>query len=99
MERYVESNRKLWNEWTRVHERSDFYKLEAFKTGTTKDRPYDAQPGVRLRAFEVEEVGEVHGKSLLHLQCHFGIDTLSWARLGASVTGIDFSPEAIALAT
>ena len=39
-------------------------------------------------------VGDVAGKSLLHLQCHFGIDTLSWARLGARVTGADFSPAA-----
>ena len=39
------------------------------------------------------------GRSLLHLQCHFGIDTLSWARLGARVTGADFSPAAIELAT
>jgi SAM-dependent methyltransferase len=40
----------------------------------------------------------VAGKRLLHLQCHFGSDTLSWARLGAQVTGADFSEEAIALA-
>ena len=44
-------------------------------------------------------VGDVRGKSLLHLQCHFGLDTLSWARLGAAVTGVDFSPRAIAIAT
>jgi SAM-dependent methyltransferase len=99
MEHYLESNRKLWNEWTRVHERSDFYNLEAFKAGKTKDRPFDAGPGLRVRAFEVEELGDVRGKSLLHLQCHFGIDTLSWARLGAKVTGIDFSPDAIAIAS
>ena len=43
-------------------------------------------------------VGDVAGRSLLHLQCHFGIDTLSWARLGARVTGADFSPAAIDLA-
>ncbi len=92
------SNRKLWDEWTQVHERSDFYKLEAFKRGETKDRPYDAAPGVRIRSFESDELGDVAGKTLLHLQCHFGIDTLSWARLGARVTGIDFSPNAIALA-
>ena len=45
--------------------------------------------------FEPKEVGDVHGKSLLHLQCHFGMDTLTWARLGAKVTGVDFSGEAI----
>src|SRR5262249_58954674 len=54
---------------------------------------------VRLRPNELEEIGPVDGLSLLHLQCHFGIDTLSWARLGARVTGADFSPAAIDLAT
>ena len=53
---------------------------------------------MRLRPYEIELVGEVEGRSLLHLQCHFGIDTLSWARLGARVTGADFSPAAIELA-
>jgi len=53
---------------------------------------------VRLPAHEIEEVGDVAGKDLLHLQCHFGIDTLSWGRLGARVTGVDFSERAIAYA-
>ena len=44
------------------------------------------------------EIGDVEGKSLLHLQCHFGLDTLSLARLGATVTGVDFSPNGIATA-
>lgn len=83
------TNLELWNEWTGVHERSTFYDLEGFRS-----------PGeVRIRPFEQAEVGDVTGKSLLHLQCHFGIDTLSWARLGATVTGADFSGEAVALAT
>ncbi|MCA9796924.1 MAG: class I SAM-dependent methyltransferase, partial [Candidatus Eremiobacteraeota bacterium] len=47
---------------------------------------------------EVEAVGAVEGKSLLHLQCHFGQDSLSWARRGARVTGVDFSPAAVAAA-
>jgi len=81
------ANRRLWDAWTAVHASGDFYDLEAFKTG-----------GVRLRPYEIELVGDVSGKSLLHLQCHFGIDTLSWARLGARVTGADFSPAAIELA-
>ena len=71
-----------------IHESSEFYDLEAFRDG-----------GVRLRDYEIEQVGDVRGKTLLHLQCHFGIDTLSWARLGATVTGADFSPKAIDLAT
>ena len=44
------------------------------------------------------ELGDVAGKTLLHLQCRFGLETLSWARLGAAVTGVDPSPEAIAVA-
>jgi len=50
---------------------------------------------VHLYPIEIEEVGDVRGKSLLHLQCHFGMDTMSWARLGADVTGLDFSDNAI----
>jgi SAM-dependent methyltransferase len=63
------------------------YDLAGFKAG-----------GNALHALEIEELGSVQGKSLLHLQCHFGMDTLTWARLGARVTGIDFSSEAIRLA-
>jgi SAM-dependent methyltransferase len=84
---YLAANKALWDEWTVIHENSSFYDLEGFKAG-----------GSRLRAYELEEVGEVAGKSLLHLQCHFGIDTLSWARQGAVVTGADFSERAIDLA-
>jgi SAM-dependent methyltransferase len=52
----------------------------------------------RIVAADREALGDVRGKSLLHLQCHFGMDTLAWARLGAAVTGVDFSPRAIASA-
>jgi SAM-dependent methyltransferase len=83
----IRDNQVLWDTWTGVHERSAFYDLAGFRRG-----------GVRVRADEVEALGNVTGRSLLHLQCHFGIDTLSWARLGARVTGADFSPRAIALA-
>ena len=82
-----EANRSLWDAWTAVHATGDFYDLEAFKAG-----------GIRIRPYEIELVGDVAGKSLLHLQCHFGIDTLSWARLGATVTGADLSPAAVELA-
>jgi len=80
-------NRSLWNHWTRLHAGSPFYDLEGFKAGKSS-----------LKPVEREELGDVAGKSLLHLQCHFGMDTLSWAREGAVATGVDFSPEAIALA-
>ena len=81
------ANQALWDAWTAVHATGDFYDLAGFKAG-----------GVRLRPYEIEMVGDVAGRSLLHLQCHFGIDTLSWARLGARVTGADLSPAAIDLA-
>lgn len=54
--------------------------------------------GVTLFPIERDEVGDVRGKSLLHLQCHFGLGTLSWARRGGSVTGLDFSDQGIGLA-
>jgi len=81
------ANRALWDAWTAIHATGQFYDLEGFKGG-----------GIRLRPYEIEMVGGVAGRSLLHLQCHFGIDTLSWARLGARVTGADLSPAAIDLA-
>jgi len=87
MNEFLENNRSLWNGWTRLHERSRFYDIEGFKAGKST-----------LEPLEIEEVGDVAGKSLLHLQCHFGLDTLSWARRGAQVTGADFSDEAIKLA-
>jgi SAM-dependent methyltransferase len=87
MNEHLAANRALWDEWTAIHERSEFYDVEGWKAGR---RP--------LRDFVVEEVGEVTGKDLLHLQCHFGLDTLAWARRGARVTGVDFSERAITLA-
>jgi SAM-dependent methyltransferase len=87
MNKYVESNRSLWDGWTRLHAHSEFYDLAGFKAGRSS-----------LKDIELAEVGDVRGRSLLHLQCHFGQDTLSWARLGAEVTGVDFSTEAIRLA-
>lgn len=80
-------NRQLWDAWTAVHATGDFYDLDGFRKG-----------GIRLRDDEVAALGDVRGQTLLHLQCHFGIDTLSWARLGAVVTGADFSPAAVRLA-
>jgi SAM-dependent methyltransferase len=87
LDHYRESNRKLWNDWAELHAKSDFYDVEGFKAGKSSFKP-----------LELEELGDVRGKSLLHLQCHFGKDTLSWARLGAQVTGVDWSDKAIALA-
>jgi SAM-dependent methyltransferase len=82
---YMNTNRAHWDEVTPIHVRSDFYGVDRFRSGESK-----------LKPVEVEELGDVRGKSLLHLQCHFGMDTLSWARHhGAVATGIDFSEPAI----
>jgi SAM-dependent methyltransferase len=87
MREELELNRERWNEATRFHTRGNVYGVEDFKAGAC-----------RLHRVEVEELGDVRGKRLLHLQCHFGLDTLSWARRGALVTGVDFSPEAVEFA-
>lgn len=87
MEEYIKTNRELWQKLTGVNATSAYYRLAQFKQGENA-----------LHELEMGEVGSVDGKSLLHLQCHFGMDTLSWARLGAEATGVDFSPKAIDLA-
>ena len=80
-----EANRARWDERVDIHMASDFYDLDAFRAG--KDA---------LRDFELAEVGDVSGRTLLHLQCHIGLDTLSWAGHGAArVVGLDFSEPAV----
>jgi SAM-dependent methyltransferase len=86
-QRLLRSNEELWDNWTDLHLRSAFYDVAGFRAGRSS-----------LQSIEREELGDVAGKSLLHLQCHFGLDTLSWARLGAAVTGVDFSGRAITAA-
>jgi SAM-dependent methyltransferase len=87
VDKFMKQNLKHWNELTPIHEKSEFYDVEGFKAGRCT-----------LMPLEREELGDVSGKTLLHLQCHFGLDTMSWARLGAKVTGVDFSDKAIELA-
>ena len=87
MREHFEVNRALWDGWTAIHAASTFYDVDAFRAGAST-----------LKPIEREQVGDVAGRRLLHLQCHFGLDTLSWARLGAQVTGVDFSERAITLA-
>jgi len=87
MDEYLEANRRMWDNLVPIHAASEFYDVEGFKQGKCT-----------LLDIEVEEVGDVTSRSLLHLQCHFGLDTLSWARRGAVVTGIDFSEKAIEMA-
>ncbi|MCC5954186.1 MAG: class I SAM-dependent methyltransferase [Acidimicrobiia bacterium] len=78
-------NRTAWEERVPIHLASEYYDVEGFVAGRCS-----------LRPFEVDDVGDVAGLDLVHLQCHFGQDTLSWARRGAHVTGLDFSAAAIA---
>ena len=85
--KYFEVNKDTWNKKVSVHSKSKFYNIEGFKNGENT-----------LNSYELNEVGDVKGKKLLHLQCHFGQDTLSWSRLGAKCTGIDLSIEGIMLA-
>lgn len=86
-QQYFETNKETWNKKVGVHAKSEMYDLEAFKKGKSS-----------LMKYELEALGNVSGKSLLHLQCHFGQDTLSFARMGAKCTGIDLSDEGIKLA-
>ncbi|MDQ3021489.1 MAG: class I SAM-dependent methyltransferase [Bacteroidota bacterium] len=83
-EKYINTNKAHWNERVLIHKESGFYELENFRKGKNK-----------LHSLEREELGDIKGKSILHLQCHFGMDTLSLEMLGADVTGVDFSEEGI----
>src|SRR5258705_4385664 len=83
-DQYFEANKDLWNQRTVVHKDSFFYNLAGFKAGENV-----------LTPIELNELADVKGKKMLHLQCHFGMDSLNWARLGADVTGVDLSDEAI----
>ena len=82
---YLVVNRLNWDERVAVHVASGFYGVERFLEGED-----------HLHGFESEELGDLTGRRVVHLQCHFGMDTLSLARRGALVTGLDFSPPAIA---
>jgi SAM-dependent methyltransferase len=87
MDDRLKANLDAWNMMAGIHAASREYRLAEFKAGENV-----------LKPIELREVGDVRGKSLLHMQCHFGLDTMSWARMGANVTGLDFSDQAIALA-
>lgn len=84
---YFEVNRATWNKKVSVHAQSDLYNMKAFKAGESSLNPY-----------ELKALANVKGKSLLHLQCHFGQDTLCWSRMGARCVGVDLSDEGITLA-
>lgn len=84
MSDYFKTNKESWNKRVETHFTSKFYDVSAFLSGKTS-----------LNDIEIAGLNQVQGKSLLHLQCHFGLDSLSWARLGALVTGVDISDAAI----
>ncbi len=86
-ENYSAVNKASWNKRTEIHFDSKFYDNESFIKGRSS-----------LNDIELELLGDVREKSILHLQCHFGQDSLSLARLGAKVTGADLSDHAIAKA-
>lgn len=84
MKDYLQINKKWWNDVVPIHLKSDLYDLNGFKKGKSS-----------LTSVEKEELGDISGKSLLHLMCHFGLDTLSLSREGAMTTGVDLSDKAI----
>jgi len=83
-ENYFEINRKAWNAQTKIHVDSAFYDVPGFLAGKNS-----------LKEIECALLGDVSGKSILHLQCHFGQDSISLSRMGAQVTGVDLSDQAI----
>jgi 2-polyprenyl-3-methyl-5-hydroxy-6-metoxy-1,4-benzoquinol methylase len=90
----AEVNKRRWDALAARHGQGEdsFYDVEGFLAGRST-------LGERELAEVAAAIGDIAGQDLLHLQCHFGLDTLSWARRGARVTGVDFSPVAVRRAT
>lgn len=84
----IQVNREVWEAWAQLHPHTPSYDMQRFRD--TKNS---------LTDIELELLGDIRGKKILHLQCHFGQDTLSLANLGAEVTGVDISENAIRFAT
>lgn len=84
MENYLDINKNSWNARVEPHLESDFYFVDEFLKGRNS-----------LNSIELDLLGDVKGKSILHLQCHFGQDSISLSRMGAKVTGVDLSDKAI----
>ena len=84
---WVEANRANWDERVGIHVASEFYGVEAWLAGDRMPRPR-----------ELAAIGDVRGLDVVHLQCHFGLDTLALAQAGARVTGVDLAPSGIAQA-
>ncbi len=81
---YININKQTWNNKTDVHIASEFYDMKSFLDGKST-----------LNTIELELLGDIKGKSVLHLQCHFGQDTMTLTRMGGKVTGVDLSDKAI----
>ncbi len=81
---YLEINKNSWNKRTEIHITSEFYDVEGFIKGKSS-----------LNEIELGIFPDLKGKKILHLQCHFGQDSISLSRMGAKVTGIDLSDKAI----
>lgn len=77
-------NLKYWSELADIHSRGDYYPVEEVVKG-----------GNTLRELELELLANPDGRRLLHSHCHIGLDTISLARFGFLVTGIDYSPTAV----
>ena len=90
VENYVEVNKANWDERAAAHANSPDYAFQQFI-----DDPKFLSEVVR---FDVPLLGDIRGVRGIHLQCHIGTDTLSLARLGAQMTGLDFSGESLAQA-
>lgn len=84
VDNYKNVNKKAWNKQVDVHVASEFYNVADFLKGNNS-----------VPAIDLDLLGDIQNKNILHLQCHFGQDTLSLARLGANCTGIDLSDKAI----
>jgi SAM-dependent methyltransferase len=85
MDEKLKANRRAWNEMTDRHiAGGGGYRVEEFKAAAI-----GTEPNIP------DDIGDVAGRSMLHLQCHFGMDSLMWVRQGARVTGVDFSPRAV----
>lgn len=85
MDKYTLTNLRKWDELTQINFDSPMYNVERFIESKNS-----------LKSVELSEIGDISGKRILHLQCHFGMDSISLITLGASqVVGIDFSPAAI----
>ena len=84
LQKFYDRNKKLWDRQTEIHKSSAFYDVDGFRK--TKDS---------LKEPEISGLGDVSGKSILHLQCHFGMDSISLSLRGAKVTGVDISTESI----